>query len=313
MKTKLSIVIPIFNEEGNIDELTTRLINSLKNITKEYEIIFINDGSLDNSLKKLLSYSKKNKRLKIISFSRNFGHMPSVYAGLKNSIGEKVVIMDADLQDPPEVIANMYKKSQEGYDVVYGVKQKRKEIVIKRFLFLIFYRILNQISPYKMPLDAGTFSILDRKVVNVLIDLPERNKYFSGLRAWTGFSQTGVIYERGARFTGKPASLRRLLKLAFDGFFSFSYLPLRIASLFGFIFASLAFIFIIIIFILRFVFGWGLIGWASTISAILLIGGVQLITLGIIGEYLSRIYDEVKNRPEYIIDKRFGFGTSKNK
>lgn len=303
----LSVVIPVFNEEKNIPILYRRLKKTLNKISPSHEIIFIDDGSKDNSLKNLLRIRSKDKKVKIISFSRNFGHMPAVAAGIKHSYGKKVVIMDADLQDPPEVITEMWKKSKEGYEVVYGIKEKRKENFTKRFLFKMFYRVMNSISAYKMPLDSGTFSMVDQKVISILASLPEKNKYLSGLRAWTGFRQTGVIYERGKRFSGKETSLRKLIKLALDGMISFSYVPLRAASLIGFICAGLAIIAIIVVIFLKIFFGWGLIGWASTMTTILLVSGVQLITLGIIGEYLSRIYDEVKSRPEFIIAKKFGF------
>lgn len=306
-KLSISVVIPVFNEEKNVPILYKRLKKVLKKINVSHEIIFINDKSSDNSLNEIISLRKRDKKIKIISFSRNFGHMPAVSAGLKYSSGKKIVIMDADLQDPPEVITKMWTKSKQGYDVVYGVKKKRKEKLIKRFLFKVFYRILNNISSYKMPLDAGTFSLIDRKVIDILISLPEKNKYLSGLRAWTGFKQTGIIYERAKRYSGKEASLKRLVKLALDGMISFSYLPLRFASLVGFICACLSIIGILTVLVLKLFFGWGLIGWASTMITILLVAGVQLITLGIIGEYLARIYDEVKSRPEYIVSEEIGF------
>ncbi len=307
MKPTLSIIVPIFNEEKNISPLYSRLKKTLIKITRSHEIIFVNDGSRDHSLQKIEGLRKKDKKVKIISFSRNFGHMPAVDAGLKYASGKKIVLMDADLQDPPEVIEKMWKKSKEGYEVVFGVKEKRKENIIRRILFKTFYRILNQISPYKMPLDAGTFSLIDRRIVDILASLPEKNKYLSGLRSWVGFKQTGVIYERGKRHAGESASLRRLTKLALDGMISFSYVPLRLASFIGFVCAIFSIIAVITVIILRIFFGWGLVGWASTMTAILLFSGIQLITLGIIGEYLARIYDEVKLRPEYIIFKKAGF------
>jgi polyisoprenyl-phosphate glycosyltransferase len=193
-----------------------------------------------------------------------------------------------------------------GYEVVYGVKTRRKEGALRRFMFSTFYKILGAIATNKMPMDAGTFCIMDRRVVDILTNLSEKNKYFSGLRAWTGFTQTGVIYRRGARTAGDAASWNRLFRLAFDGVFSFSYIPLRLASLLGFMFALTAFLLIVVVIIGRLFFSLGIVGWASTMSAILLIGGVQLITLGIIGEYLGRIYDQVKNRPEYIISEKVG-------
>lgn len=306
----LSVIIPVFNEGKNIQELHLRLRKVLKKIDGSYEVIFVNDGSHDNSLTAIKALRTGDKRVKFISFSRNFGHMPAVSAGLKYSKGDKIVIMDADLQDPPEAIVDLYRKSKEGFDVVYGIKKKRKEGILKRFLFTSFYKIFNSVSPYKMPLDAGTFSIIDEKVANVLRNLPEKNKYISGLRFWAGFTQIGVVYERGRRKSGKAVSLIKLFKLAIDGIISFSFLPLRIASIFGFLCASIALISIILVLILRIFFGIGIVGWASTMSTILLMAGVQLITLGIIGEYLARIYDEVKGRPEYVISEKVGFKSS---
>ncbi len=304
---RLSVVIPVFNEEKNISPLHTRLKKTLLKITKDHEIIFVNDGSGDKTKEKIMALRKKDTKIKLINFSRNFGHMSAVSAGLANAKGEKVVLMDADLQDPPELITEMYKKTKNGFEVVYGIKEKRKENLIRRFLFSSFYKILDNISSYKMPLDSGTFSMMDKKVVTILNTLPEKNKYLSGLRSWVGFSQTGIVYERGARFSGRPMSLKKLTKLAMDGFISFSYLPLRVASFLGFATAFVAFIFILVVLVLKIFFNFGLVGWASTLSAILLLSGVQLITLGIIGEYLARIYDQVKSRPEYIISEKVGF------
>ena len=292
---------------GNLPELYKRLTKTLKSITQRYEIIFINDGSTDNTESLIRKIRRNDKKVKAVSFSRNFGHMAAVNAGLQVARGQRVVLMDADLQDPPELITQMYRQSLRGSQVVYAVKEHRKEGPLRRFLFSLFYRLLNQISSYKMPLDAGTFSLMTKDVVKILNRMPERNKYFSGLRAWVGFKQSGITYKRGIRAHGKPASFRRLFSLALSGFLSFSYLPLRIASFLGFFFAGVAFVFILIVILLRIFFQIGIVGWASTMSAILLIGGVQLITLGILGEYLARIYDEVKQRPEYLISEKIGF------
>lgn len=307
MKIDLSVVTPVYNEAKTLPELYRRLKLVLKKLGCRYEVIFVDDGSSDQSLALLKKFRGRDKNIKIISFSRNFGHLPAVSAGLKHISGEKIVVMDADLQDPPEVITKMYALAKKGYDVVYGVKIKRKEGPFKRFLFASFYRILNGISMYKMPLDAGAFSLMNKKIVVIISELSEKHKFFSGLRSWVGFSQIGVTYERDARFAGNPKSLSKLFEMALDGLLSFSYLPLRLASLLGFVCALAAFLSIIIVIILRTFFNIGIIGWASTMSAILLVGGIQLITAGIIGEYLARIYDEVKNRPEYIIGKKVGF------
>lgn len=303
----ISVVVPVYNESKNIPALYKRLKEVLPKIAKDYEVIFIDDGSTDASRPAIKRLRQKDKKVKTISFSRNFGHMAAVSAGLKHASGDKVVIMDADLQDPPEVILKMYQKATQGYEVVYGIKSKRKEGATKKLMFSLFYRLLDKITRLKMPLDAGAFSLIDRKVVSVINSLPERNRYFSGLRVWAGFTQVGVKYERPARSSGRPSSFLKLTKLAIDGLVSFSYLPLRISSILGFVFAAIAFIFIGIVIFARLALGSGIIGWASTLSVILLIGGIQLITLGIIGEYLARIYDEVKNRPEYIVAEKQGF------
>ncbi len=307
MKIKISVVVPIFNEEGNINILYIKLKETLLKIDKNYEIIFVNDGSFDSSYSLLKKISRHDKKVKLISFSRNFGHMSAINAGLGHSSGERVVVMDADMQDPPFVIEKMFKKSLQGFDVVYGVKKKRKESFIRVYMMKVFYRILTRISNVKIPLDAGTFSLITRKVVNHINELPERNKYYSGLRAWAGYNQTGVTYEREKRYKGKEASYARLFKLAMDQIVSFSFVPLKLASFLGFLFSAVAFLMIIVLFILKFFVDLGIVGWTSTITTILLIGGVQLITLGIIGEYLARIYDEVKHRPEYIVKEKINF------
>lgn len=303
----ISVVVPVYNEKNNIQPLYKSLKKELDIINEGYEIIFVDDGSFDNSLSTLHNLSKKDKKVKIMSFSRNFGQMAAIEAGLRSASGKYIVTMDADLQDPPSVIKKMYQKALTGYEVVYGIKKKRKESYVRKFLFNSFYRTLNAITTYDLPLDAGTFSLQSKRVVDIIVDMPEKNKYFSGLRAWTGFTQTGIVYKRDQRYSGKPASFRRLFQLALDGIFSFSYIPLRLASLFGFIFASIAIVSIFFVVAARIFFGFGIVGWTSTMSIILLASGVQLITLGLIGEYLARIYDEVKNRPEYIVKEKSNF------
>lgn len=308
MRPNISVVVPVYNEAENLTKLYQNLKPVLNKISANHEMIFVDDGSHDSSLDILKHLRGKDDKLKIISFSRNFGHMAAISAGLTSTSGEKVVVMDADLQDPPEIIESMYQKSRQNFKVVYGIKRNRKENLLRKISFALFYKVLNKISPYKMPANAGTFSIIDRSLVEILNQLPEKNKYISGLRAWAGFPQTGIYYERGKRLAGKEASFQRLVKLALDGLVSFSYLPLRLASLMGFIFASCAFLIAIIIVFGKLFFQIGITGWPSTISLILLVSGVQLITLGVIGEYIARIYDEVKGRPEYLISERFGFG-----
>ena len=307
MDTKISVVIPVYNEEQNLKTLYAELTATIKQITSSYEVIFVNDGSTDKSLQQIKLLKKKDRKIKALSFSRNFGHMAALSAGLSHAGGKHVVIMDADMQDPPKVILKMYKKAKEGFNVVYGKKVNRKESPVRRGMFNLFYKIIDAISPLALPHNVGTFCIIDQKVAKILISLPEKNKYFSGLRTWAGFNQTEVVYERSARYKGSDASLKRLFNLAIDGMVSFSYIPFRLASFVGFAFATIAFIAILIVVIARIFFGVGIIGWASTMITVLLIGGVQLITLGIIGEYLARIYDEVKGRPEYIISEKIGF------
>jgi len=308
MKINISVVIPVYNEQRNLRRLYKELKKTLNKVTRNHEIIFVNDGSTDDSLKMIRRLRIKDKKVKYLSFSRNFGHMPAVNAGLASVSGLRIVIMDADLQDPPSVIEKMYNKSLEGFEIVYAVKKNRKEGFIKKASFSLFYKILDKVSYYKMPANAGTYSLISQKVAKLISNLNETNKYFSGLRAWVGYSQTSVEYERAARHSGNSKPFGKLLKLALDGLVSFSYLPLRLASYFGFISASFAFIFILVVVVLRIFFGVGIIGWASTMSTILLVGGIQLITLGIVGEYLARIYDEVKKRPEYVIDEKVGLG-----
>ena len=305
----ISVVLPIYNESDNIDPLHKRLKKVLNSVSRSHEIIFVNDGSSDNSLSKLNKLRTRDKKVKIVNLSRNFGHMPAVTAGLRNSTGKKVVVMDADLQDPPEVIVDLYEKSKK-FDVVYAVKNNRKETAAKKFMFSVFYAIQTRIADLPIPTNAGTFSILDKKVVNILNELPEKNKFFSGLRVWSGFNQSSIKYERAARVAGEKNSLKKLFKLAFDGLFSFSYVPLRLASAFGIIIAFISILLIAVIGFLRLFFDVGIVGWASTLTVVLFIGSIQLITLGIIGEYLARIYDEVKNRPEYIIAGKEGFRKS---
>jgi len=303
--TNISVVIPVFNEDKNIPKLYHKLKKVLNKLSKSHEIIFIDDGSKDASLERIKSLRKKDKKVKAVCFSRNFGHMSAVSAGLSHARGRKVVIMDADLQDPPELIEKLYEKSK-SFDVVYAVKKKRKENFLFRLGFRIFYAIQTRVSVLPIPANAGTFSLIDQKVAKIITGLPEKNKFFSGLRAWSGFSQTHILYSRDARHSGKRKSLSALAGMALDGIFSFSYAPLRLASFLGFLLAGISLILASTVVAGRIFFNLGIVGWASTLTTVLFIGSVQLITLGIIGEYLARIYDEVKGRPEYIISGKMG-------
>ncbi len=307
----ISIVIPCYNEQEVLSELFSRLTNVTNKWQYSVEFICINDGSKDKTWELLKSQSEKDNRWKAISFSRNFGHQTAVSCGLTYTKGDAVFIIDADLQDPPEVLEKFLAKWEEGYEVVYAIRKARKESFFKKLSYWAFYRVLSNLSDLKIPLDSGDFSLMDRKVVNVINSLPERNRFVRGLRAWAGFKQVGLEYERHARFAGETKyPLKKLFKLASDGIISFSSTPLIISAYFG-IFVSILAFFGIIFTLLQKLFsgffysiGIGAVpGYATTVIAVLFLGGIQLVFLGIIGMYLGRIYDEVKQRPNWIIDQ----------
>lgn len=307
----LSVVIPIFNEESTLPELRRRLVLALEEITASFEVIFVDDGSSDSSPGLLEAMNAGDPRFKTLTLSRNFGHQTALSAGIDHASGAAVVLMDGDLQDPPEVVSQLVAKWREGYDVVYAVKEKRKEGALKRAGFRLFYRLLGRFSNVELPLDAGTFSIMDRRTVEILRSMPERNRYISGLRAYAGGRQTGIRFERGARHFGAPRQTpRKLLRLALDALFSFSYVPLRVATYAGFAASGLAFVFLAAVLLLKLFTDRALLGWPSIMSAVLFLGGVQLVTVGIIGEYIGRIFDEVKGRPYYVIDRKLGFASA---
>jgi len=298
-----SIVIPVLNEEKVLNELYKRLTKVMTDIGESYEIIFINDGSTDNSLKIMKQLQTHDKRIKIIDFSRNFGHQIAITAGIDFTSGDAVITIDADLQDPPEVIPDLIKKWKEGYEVIYGIREKRKgENFFKKISTLIFYRLINKMTMINMPPDSGDFRLIDKKVVNNLKNIRENNRYVRGLTYWIGFKQIGVPYERDKRFAGKSKyPIKKLFKLAYDAIFSFSNFPLKIATYFGFIVSFLSFLYLIYALIIKLFTNSVIHGWTSLMISILFLGGVQLICLGIIGEYIARINDEVKKRPLYII------------
>lgn len=298
-----SIVIPVLNEEKVLNELYKRLTKVMTDIGESYEIIFINDGSTDNSLKIMKQLHTHDKRIKIIDFSRNLGHQIAITAGIDFTSGDAVITIDADLQDPPEVIPDLIKKWKEGYEVIYGIREKRKgENFFKKISTLIFYRLINKMTMINMPPDSGDFRLIDKKVVNNLKNIRENNRYVRGLTYWIGFKQIGVPYERDKRFAGKSKyPIKKLFKLAYDAIFSFSNFPLKIATYFGFIVSFLSFLYLIYALIIKLFTNSVIHGWTSLMISILFLGGVQLICLGIIGEYIARINDEVKKRPLYII------------
>ncbi|OYD93529.1 glycosyltransferase [Nostoc sp. 'Peltigera membranacea cyanobiont' 213] len=305
---KYSVIIPIFNEEEVIQELWQRLHKVLKELDGNSEVIFINDGSYDDSLEILIQIRLSHPEVKIINFSRNFGHQCSLSAGIDHAKGKAVILMDGDLQDAPEAIFGFVEKWKQGYAVVYAIRKKRKENFVKNLTFTLFYRILNALAGLKLPLDAGIFSLMDRKVILALRSMPEQNKYISGLRAYAGFKQIGVPVERGPRFRGEPrVTVVKLFKLAFDGIFSFSTLPLKIATFLGIVSSISAFILGLTGLFFKFILEQDFLNWTYGLTTTFFIGGIQLFFLGIIGEYIGRIYDEVKQRPYYIIDEKIGF------
>lgn len=303
-----SIIIPLYNEELTLPELRSRLIQATVSLDTSFEVILIDDGSEDRSFEIMKKIHEQDARFKIIRLSRNFGHQIAISAGMDVAQGDAIILMDGDLQDPPELLPQMIAKWKEGYQVVYTIKMSRKENSVKRLAFTAFYRVLHALSSIQIPMDAGNFSLLDRRVVEVMKHIPERHRYISGLRAWVGFKQIGIEYDRGARFAGEPQmSIGRLFSLAFDGIFSFSNIPLRAAAYVGFIAASISFAGGLFVMYEKLFTDKAILGWASTIVTITFLGGLTLMTLGVIGEYIGRIYDEVKQRPLYIISEGIGF------
>lgn len=302
-----TIIIPIYNEEKILPELHQRLEKVAASLDAAVEVILIDDGSKDRSFVMMKDLHRTDPRIKSIKLSRNFGHQIAISAGLDAAQGDAVILMDGDLQDPPELLPEMIARWKEGHEVVYTVKKSRKEGGLKRLAFKGFYRVLHALSTIEIPMDAGNFSLLDRRVVDILRKMPERNRYISGLRAWSGFRQIAVYYDRDPRFAGKPQmSLRRLVQLALDGIFSFSNVPLRLAIYLGLATALTSFGVGLWAISARLFTDKAVLGWASTIISILFVGGMILFTLGVIGEYISRIYEEVKNRPLYVVQETVG-------
>ncbi|HVS30298.1 MAG TPA: glycosyltransferase family 2 protein [Thermoanaerobaculia bacterium] len=307
MTADLSIVIPIYNEEENIPELWRRLEAEMAGLPRSTEVIFVDDRSRDNSLSLLGDLAARERRVKVVALSRNFGHQRALTAGLDFANGSAVVLMDGDLQDDPAAIGRFVERWREGFQVVYAIREKRKEGFIKRAAFATFYRLQSAVSGITVPVDAGIFSLLDRKVVEQLRRMPERNRYISGLRAYAGFRQTGIAVERGPRHRGRPrVRIRDLFRLAFDGIFGFSTVPLKLATWLGLICAATSFVIGTIGLYYKLVLDRPFLSWAYGLTTTFFLGGVQLLALGIIGEYIGRIYEEVKGRPNYIVDRVIG-------
>ncbi len=312
IKPLLSIVVPLYNEELVIDELYDRLTAMIADADLRCEIVMVNDGSRDRTLEKAREICQLDDRFKLLSLSRNFGHQMAITAGMDRAIGEAVVVIDADLQDPPEVIPRMVEKWLAGNDVVYGVRTKREgEGFFKRVTAALFYRLLRPATSVDIPVDAGDFRLMDRRVVDQLLAMRERFRFVRGMVSWIGFTQCKVEYERAQRFAGETKyPLHKMIRFALDGMLSFSHVPLKLSSTLGFCASMLSFVFLVYGIVIRFFFPERAIaGWASVFVAVLFLGGVQLICIGILGEYLGRMYDEVKRRPLYISQEEINFET----
>lgn len=308
---KITLIIPMYFEEKIVNECYNRIKSVLNKIEKyENEIIFINDGSRDKTLELLEEIAKKDEKVKIISFSRNFGHQAAVTAGLKEATGDAIIIMDADMQDPPELIPQMIALWEEGNDVIYGKRKKRKgESAFKILSAKMFYKTLNALSDTEIPKDTGDFRLVDKKIVDVINQMPEHNKFLRGLFSWIGYKQVPFEYERQERIAGKTKyPLKKMMHLASDGIISFSTKPLKILGVIGFISVMISII-ILIYALISFAFKLNNLsaGWTSIMVTITFFAGVQLVSLWVISEYIGRIYDETKQRPQYIIDKKINF------
>jgi len=305
----ISVVVPIYNEQENLPELRRRMTLALDSTGEDWELILVNDGSRDRSAEMIRQYHLEDPRIKLINLSRNFGHQPAVTAGIHHARGDCVILIDGDLQDPPEVIPEMVQKWKEGHQVVLGERNSRGDASGARGIgFALFYPIFRRISDLPTVPDAGIFGLMDRAVVTEFNKLPERNRFIPGLRAWLGFRQASVFYDRKDRAAGKPKqTLRRLIKYAVDGMLSFSTKPLRAATYLGFVISIFAFGLAVFYFISFFTMHKQVTGFTTTIVSVLFLGGVQLITIGILGEYIGRIYEEIKQRPLYVVSERVGF------
>ena len=305
----ISVIVPIFNEEEVIPELHRRMVAVLGNIGQPWELVCVNDGSRDASLSMLLSLREQDARVKIINFSRNFGHQIAITAGMDYALGDAIAIIDADLQDPPELIGEMFDKWREGYEVVYAVRAHRQgESRFKLWTASAFYRLLRRITDVEIPVNTGDFRLIDRQVLLTMRRLREKHRFMRGLSSWVGFRQIGIEYQRAERFAGDTKyPLSKMLRLTLDAITSFSYLPLRLSTYFGFFLALASLVGIVTTIALRLSGNNAFFGQASTLVAVLFLGGIQLIFLGVIGEYLARIYDDVKARPLYVVSRAYGY------
>ncbi|WP_424769054.1 glycosyltransferase family 2 protein [Paenibacillus sp. sgz302251] len=310
---KYSVIVPMYNEQEVIEHTYDRLKQVMDCTDEPYELIFVNDGSKDRTVELITMICDFDPNIRLINFSRNFGHQIAISAGMDYAQGDAIIVIDADLQDPPEIIIQMIEKWKQGYEVVYGKRLKRKgETVFKRVTAKIFYRTLRSLTNVDIPVDTGDFRLIDRKVCDVLRGLKEKNRFVRGLVSWIGFRQTMVEYEREERFAGETKyPLRKMISFALDGITSFSYKPLRIASYAGFTLSLGSFVYLIVVIFQKLFTGSTVAGWASILAVMLLFNGIILMLLGLIGEYIGRIYEESKNRPLYIVREVRGYSNGK--
>ncbi len=312
-QTVCSILIPMYNEEEVIEETYHRLKNVMDKIGESYELVFVNDGSKDRSAQIISDLAKTDENIRLIDFSRNFGHQIAVTAGLDYVQGEAIVIIDADLQDPPEVIPQMLEKWREGYDVVYGKRLKRQgETAFKKASAHVYYRVLGALTDGNIPRDTGDFRLINRKVCEAIKELPEKNRFLRGMVNLVGFNQIAVEYVRDERWAGETKyPLKKMLKFAADGIFSFTYKPLKLATYIGLFLSVIGFLYLLVVLFQRLFTDTALTGWASLMAVTLVFHGITLVILGIVGEYIGRIYEEVKGRPLYIVKETIGFKNDK--
>jgi polyisoprenyl-phosphate glycosyltransferase len=298
-----SIIAPNYNEAGSVEEFYRRVCEVMESTREDWDLVWVDDGSTDGSTDRIREFAIQNPHVRPVIFARNFGHQIAVTAGLDYSRGQAVIIMDSDLQDPPEVIPDLIAKWREGYEVVYAVRKEREgETRFKLATAALFYRLIYRITDVNIPLDTGDFRLMDRKVVDVLNSMRERHRFLRGMSAWVGFRQVGVPYNRAARFAGETKyPLKKMVKFASDAITGFSYFPLQMATYLGFLSAGISILAIPFIIAERLAGSKAFFGQATTLIAVLFLGGVQLISLGILGEYIGRIYDEAKHRPLYIV------------
>ena len=308
-RIRYSFVIPVFNEQETLPELHRRLSDVIEGLDGEAELLFVDDCSFDGSYELLAELGRRDQRVRVIRFARNFGHQVAITAGLEHAVGDAVIVLDADLQDPPEVVPDLVARWKEGYEVVYAVREHRSgESWVKRVTASWFYRILRRIAHIEIPLDAGDFRLVDRRAVDAFRAMRERTRYVRGMFSWVGFRQIGVPYTRSERFAGEPKySYSKSLKLAIDGIVSFSDAPLRAALVAGFAFSTLAFLIGVFAVVAKLAGAFVVPGWASILVVVSFLGGIQLTLMGMLGLYVGRIYEEVKARPIYIVRETIGF------